>query len=412
MRAVVFQVYQTGRGRSPGRGGRPKVIYSPTETFGTAIGYGISYSLTLVASSVSPLSLSESKAFRIDALAERLGGSLIGDGSVSVSGIASLADAGPADLSLYADPRYRRELASTKAGALVTRERLPGLTVPQIVHPDPFLALATLVDLFHPHASHSPGIHPSAWVAPSARLAPDATVHPLACIGEDVEVRARTIIHPGVFLGAGVSVGEDSVLWPNVVIREGCRIGSRVVIHPGAVLGADGFGFARRDGKFVKIRHVGIVVVEDDVEIGANAAIDRGTLGRTLIRRGVKIDNLVHIAHNVEVGEDSAMAAQVGISGSTVVGKHVLMGGQVGLVDHLTVGDEAVLIAQSGVIGDVPGGATLSGYPARPHREFLKTMAELRGLERMKRRLRKLEEEVRSLRARDGAAPGEGGSER
>jgi len=355
--------------------------------------------------------LSESKAFRVDALAERLGGSLIGDGSVLVSGIASLVDAGPTDLSLYADPRYRRELRSTKAGALVTRERLADLTIPQIVHPDPFLALAVLVDLFHPHPSHSPGIDEKAWVAPSARIAPDVTVYPFAYIGEGAEVGARTVLHPGVFLGAGALVGEDSVLWPNVTIREGCRIGKRVVVHAGAVLGADGFGFARRDGKFVKIRHVGIVVVEDDVEIGANAAIDRGTLGRTLIRRGVKIDNLVHIAHNVEVGEDSAMAAQVGVSGSTVIGKRVLMGGQVGLVDHLTVGDEAVLIAQSGVIGDVPGGATLSGFPARPHREFLKTVAELRGLDRLKERLRTLEREVRALRAVEGIADGEESSE-
>jgi len=354
--------------------------------------------LVSVSGSVPLLSLSESKALRVDELAERLGASFFGDGSALVSGIQSLADAGPADLSLYADPRYRRELSSTKAGALVTRERLADLPMPQIVHPDPFLALAALVDLFHPRQSHSPGIDERAFVAPSARIAPEVTVYPFACIGEGAEVGARTILHPGVFLGAGASIGEDSVLWPNVTIREGCRIGKRVVIHAGAVLGADGFGFARRDGKFVKIRHVGIVVVEDDVEIGANAAIDRGTLGRTLLRRGVKIDNLVHIAHNVEVGEDSAMAAQVGISGSTVIGKRVLMGGQVGLVDHLTVGDEAVLIAQSGVIGDVPGGATLSGYPARPHREVLKTVAELRSLERLKEKLRRLEEEVRALR--------------
>jgi UDP-3-O-[3-hydroxymyristoyl] glucosamine N-acyltransferase len=344
------------------------------------------------------LSLSETKAFRIDALAERLGANLVGDGSATVSGIASLVDAGPTDLSLYADPRYRRELQSTRAGALVTREPLSGLTIPQIVHSDPFLAIASLAELFHPSETRSPGVHEKAWVAPSARLAPDVAVAPFAYVGEEVEVGAKTVIHPGVFLGARVSVGEESVLWPNVVIRENCRIGNRVVIHPGAVLGADGFGFARRDGKFVKIRHVGIVVIEDDVEIGANATIDRGTLGRTLIRRGVKVDNLVHIAHNVEVGEDSAMAAQVGISGSTVIGKRVLMGGQVGLVDHLTVGDGAVLIAQSGVIGDVPEGARLSGYPARPHREVLKAAAELRGLTRLKERLRRLEEEVRGLR--------------
>lgn len=342
--------------------------------------------------------MNERQSFEIRALAERIGGEVRGDGSVRVYGLSSLAEAGPEELSLYVDPRYRKELEATRAGALVTREALPGVHVPQIVHPDPFVALIALVGLFFPPAREPAGVHPLAFVAPSASVDSTASVLPLAHVGEGVTVGPRTVVHPGAYLGRGVSLGADCVLWPNVVVREGVSIGDRVILHPGAVLGADGFGFARQDGRFLKIRHVGTIEVEDDVEIGANATIDRGTLGRTLIRRGVKIDNLVHIAHNVRVGEDSAIAAQTGVSGSTVIGKRVLMGGQVGLVDHLTIGDDAVLVAQSGVIGDIGPGEMVSGYPARSHREVLKAAAELRSLSRTRAKLRELEREVRALR--------------
>jgi UDP-3-O-[3-hydroxymyristoyl] glucosamine N-acyltransferase len=341
--------------------------------------------------------LSQQQSFTVDELAGRIGGDVLGDGSVRLRGLASLKDAGPTDLSLFADRRYEDELRATRAGALVTRGRIEGVSVPQILHADPFVALAALVEIFVPRCSPPPGVHSLAFVSQTARISESASVLPFAHVGDRVSIGARTIVHPGVFLGEGVAIGEDCTLWPNVVVREGCRLGNRVVVHPGAAIGADGFGFARREGKFLKIRHVGTVVIEDDVEIGANAAIDRGTLGSTILRRGVKIDNLVHVAHNVEVGEDSAMAAQVGISGSTVVGKRVLMGGQVGVVDHLQIGDDAILIAQSGVIGDVPSRAMVSGYPARPHREVLKAAAETRSLERLRRRVRKLEERLQAL---------------
>jgi UDP-3-O-[3-hydroxymyristoyl] glucosamine N-acyltransferase len=220
---------------------------------------------------------------------------------------------------------------------------------------------------------------------------------PFAYVGKDTTIGARTTIHPGVKIGAGVRLGEDCLIWPNVVIREGAIIGSRVIVHPGAVIGADGFGYAKREGRYIKVRHVGIVVIEDDVEIGANATVDRGTLGRTWIKRGVKLDNLVHIAHNVEVGEDTVMAAQCGISGSTVIGNRVMMGGQVGLVDHLQIGDEALFIAQSGVIGNIPPRAKVSGYPARSHREVLRAHAAMRGLDRLRDKVRSLEKKVSEL---------------
>jgi len=342
--------------------------------------------------------LSRKLSHRVDALASKLRGELVGDGSLELTGVSSLADAGPSDISFYSDPRYRKTLETTRAGAIITKEPVAGLEIPQILHRDPYLAFLELVDEFFPEPLPAGEIHPLAHVSASARLNDAVTVMPFAFIGDDVVVGSGTVIHPGVVVAAQSSVGENCTLWSNVVVREGCHIGDRVILQPGCVIGGDGFGFARREGRFLKVRHVGTVRIEDDVEIGANATIDRGTLGETVIRRGVKIDNLVHVAPNVEIGEDSAMAAQVGISGSTVIGKRVLMGGQSGLVDHLTVGDDAMLVVQAGAIGNIPERAMVSGFPARPHKEFLKGVAELRTLSDLRRRVRELEAQVRALR--------------
>jgi len=336
-------------------------------------------------------------------LAERLGGRVVGDSGGKLTGLASLSEAGPNDLSFYSDMRYRAALNATKAGGLITKEPIEELAIPQIVHPDPFLAFVGLVDLFFPEDTVAPGIHPLAHVDGSARVESDVTIFPFACVGEHARIGAGSVLHQGVFLGRSATIGEACTLWPNVVIHERVSLGARVIVHPGAVIGADGFGFARREARFIKVRHVGSVTIEDDVEIGANATIDRGTLGNTVVGRGVKIDNLVHIAHNVQIGEGTAMAAQSGISGSTVIGKRVLMGGQVGMVDHLNIGDDAVLTAQSGVIGDVPESAMVSGYPARPHKEVMRATAELRGLSKLRKRVRALEEQIRTLTQKSSA---------
>ena len=330
-------------------------------------------------------------------LADRLEGRVVGDSSRKLTGLASLADAGPNELSFYSDVRYRAALNTTKAGGLITKEPVEGLSIPQIVHPDPFLAFVGLVDLFFPAETVAPGIHPLAHVDGSAHVGSDVTIFPFACVSENARIGAGSVLHSGVFLGRSATIGEACTLWPNVVIRERVSLGARVIVHPGAVLGADGFGFARREARFIKVRHVGSVTIEDDVEIGANATIDRGTLGDTVVGRGVKIDNLVHIAHNVQIGEGTAMAAQSGVSGSTVIGKRVLMGGQVGMVDHVNIGDDAVLTAQSGVIGDVAEASMVSGYPARPHKEVMRSTAELRGLSKLRKRVRALEEQIRAL---------------
>ena len=346
--------------------------------------------------------MNDKLAFRVDELADRLGGQLIGDGTIELSGLASLADAGPEDLSFYSGAAftgttYAEALARTRAGALLIAKHHPELDVPQIIVSDPQLGANELMSQFFPPTKPEQGIHPLAYVSDSAQIGDDVSIMPFAYVGSHAHIGARTIIHPGVKIEPNVRLGNDCRIWPNAVIREGALIGANVIIHPGAVIGADGFGYARREGKFIKLRHVGIVVIEDDVEIGANTTIDRGTLGRTLIRRGVKLDNLVHIAHNVEIGEDTVMAAQCGISGSSIIGKRVLMGGQTGLVDHLQIGDEAVFIAQSGVIGNVPGRTTVSGYPARPHREVLRAHAEMRNLSQLRGKIRELETKLARL---------------
>lgn len=345
--------------------------------------------------------MSHKRSLRVDALAQKLRAEHIGDGAREISGLSSLADAGPSDISFFSDPRYREMLKSTRAGALITKEPVSELGIPQIVHPDPFLGFLELVDEFFPVPPADGGVHQLAHVSESASLAESVTVMPFAYVGDDASIGAGTVLHPGVVVESRASIGDDCTLGSNVIVRERCRIGARVILQPGCVIGGDGFGFARRDGKFIKVRHVGTVHIEDDVEIGANATIDRGTLGRTLIRRGVKIDNLVHIAHNVEIGEDSAMAAQAGVSGSTVIGKRVLIGGQVGMVDHLTIGDDAILVAQSGVIGNIRAKTMVSGYPARPHKEVLRSTAEMRGLSDLRKKVRGLEKQIRALQEKD-----------
>ena len=345
--------------------------------------------------------MSKKSSYRIEELAHLVEGQLVGEGNLEVSGLASLSEATKQELSFFGDERYRKQLESTRAGAILTRSHVAELIIPQILTPDPFLAMNVLLKLFHPPEEIPTGIHPLAHVSKEADIDVTATIQPFASILPGASVGPRTVIYPGSYLGRRVQIGADCVVWNNVVIGDNCILGSRVILQPGAVIGADGFGFVRRKKKFIKIQHVGVVVLEDDVEIGANATIDRGTLGQTIICRGVKLDNLVHIAHNVKVGEHTVMAAQAGISGSTIIGKRVMMGGQVGTVDHLMIGDDAILIAQSGVTGNIPTGSKVSGYPARSHRGVLKAQAEIQHLTTLRKRISALEDKFRQLGAKE-----------
>jgi len=345
-------------------------------------------------------------AFPLHELAARVGGTVIGDGAVVVEGVAPLEDAGPAQLSFFSNKKYRKAFEATRAGAVVVE---PGTAAAAgrtlLVVENAYLAFARISTLFHPPREPLPEIAPSAVVHPTARVHPSAQIMPLACIGPAAEIGPRTIVFAGAHVGHEAKVGADCVVYHNVVIRERCVVGDRVILQPGVVIGSDGFGYAldmKGDGhgpRHYKVPQVGIVVIEDDVEIGANSCVDRATLGVTRVGRGAKIDNLVQIAHNVEVGPLSILASQVGISGSTKLGMGVVCWGQAGIVGHLTIGDRANIAAQSGIAHDLEPGARVAGSPAKPDVQWARNSAAFDRLTDMRRELRELRREVDELRA-------------
>ena len=343
-------------------------------------------------------------SFTLAELAARVGGTVQGDGSLRLDGVAPLEDAGPSHISFFSNRKYRKAFEASRAGAVIVEpdEDVPAARTVLRAAPA-YLAFAKISTAFHPPREPLPEVAPEAAIHPSAKVHPSAQVMPFASVGARAEVGPRTILFPGVHLGEDVRVGADCILYANVVIRERCVIGDRVILQPGCVIGADGFGFALdlqgegRGPRHYKVPQVGIVVVEDDVEIGANSCVDRATLGVTRIGRGAKIDNLVQIAHNVEVGPLSILASQVGISGSTKLGMGVVAWGQAGLVGHITVGDRANIAAQAGVASDVDAGARIAGSPAGPDVQWARNSAVFNRLTEMRRELRELRAAVARL---------------
>jgi UDP-3-O-[3-hydroxymyristoyl] glucosamine N-acyltransferase len=344
--------------------------------------------------------------FTLAELAARVGGEVSGDGGLRIEGVAPLEEAGPAHLSFFSNKKYRAVFEASRAGAVVVE---PDAAVPEartvLRARNAYLAFAKLSTLFHPPREAMPEIAPEAVVHPTAKIHPSAQVMPLATVGPLAEIGARTIVHTGVHVGEAARIGADCVLYAGVVVRERCVVGDRVILQPGCIIGSDGFGFAfdpEGEGsgpRHYKVPQIGIVVVEDDVEIGANTTVDRATLGATRIGRGTKIDNLVQIAHNVEIGPLCLIVSQVGISGSTKLGMGVVAAGQVGIVGHVEIGDGVRIGAQSGVPHDIAAGETVSGYPARPHALWLRNMAALDHLAEMRKELRELRRELERLRA-------------
>jgi UDP-3-O-[3-hydroxymyristoyl] glucosamine N-acyltransferase len=334
---------------------------------------------------------------KLGELAARLGCELRGDGELEIEGVAGLDEAGPGELSFLANPRYADKLRATRAAAVVIA---PGQAtpLPALVSDNPYLTFARAVALVRPDKAPVPGVHASAQVDPSAVLGAGVHVGPLSVVGAGVRIGARSVIHARVVLYENVEVGEDCVLHAGVSVRERCRLGRRVVVQNGAVIGADGFGFARdAEGRYHKFPQIGIVVIEDDVEIGALTAIDRAALGETRIGRGTKLDNLVQIGHSVTIGEDTVVAGQVGVAGSVKIGRRVTLAGQVGVVGHIEIGDGVVVTAQSGIPGSLEAGSVVSGSPAIENRAWLKSIAVFAKLPELQRRLRELERKLESL---------------
>ena len=331
-------------------------------------------------------------------LAERLDCRLEGDGEVEITRATGLEEAGPSDLTFFANAKYAAALRSTRAGAVILGDAAPAVSCAALRAKNPYLAFAKAVEIFAPVWTPERGVHRLAFVAGNADVASDASIGPFAVIGERARVGARTIVQPHAVIARDARIGDDCLIHARVSIRERVVLGNRVIVQDGAVIGSDGFGFARGDdGSHHKIPQVGGVVVEDDVEIGANTTIDRPAVGETRIAAGAKIDNLVQIAHGVRVGERSLLAAQVGIAGSTTLEPSVTLAGQVGVAGHLTIGKGTVATAQTGIPNSVDPGSFISGYPAIDNRDWLKASAVFRKLPELRKTIADLERRVAEL---------------
>jgi UDP-3-O-[3-hydroxymyristoyl] glucosamine N-acyltransferase len=327
-------------------------------------------------------------------VAEMVGGRVEGDPSVQVGGVAPLNEAQGNELGFLAGRRYLRYLVDSDAGALLVSEDLAKDTQghpSRVVVKDPHATLPILLPHFYPEPPATPGIHPTAVLGKGVVLGENVTIGPYAVLEDGVLLGDHVRIGPHSVIGAGCVVGADSLIHPHVVLYPGTRLGARVILHAGARLGVDGFGYVPGAEGIQKIPQVGACVVEDDVEVGANTCIDRGSIGQTAVGRFTKLDNLVHLAHNVRVGQGVLMAAMTGVAGSVEIGDGVMTGGQAGISGHLEVGAGARVAAQGGVIGDVAPGSTVSGYPARDHREYLRAMSAVFKLPETLKRLKGLE---------------------
>lgn len=337
---------------------------------------------------------------KLGEIAYLLNGEIIGNPEIEITGVSGIGEAQEGDITFLSKEGYRKYLLECKASCVMVKEPINGLGITQLRVSNPHLAFAKLLEHFYTKPKSPIGISEGSIVSNSATIGKNVSIFPFSYISDGVFIDDGVVIYPFVFVGFDTKIGRDSIIYPNVVLRENVKIGNRVIIHSGSVIGSDGFGYVFDEGRHYKIPQVGGVIVEDDVEIGSNVSIDRATTGNTIVGEGTKIDNLVQIAHNVKIGKNSIIIAQVGIAGSTDIGDFVTLAGQVGIVDHVKIESGTMIGAQSGVSKDVAKGF-YSGSPIMPHSEWLKTQVLLAKLPELHRKIKELEEKVNELERRN-----------
>ena len=332
--------------------------------------------------------------YSLGEIAELIEGELLGDATVEIRGIKSIEEALPGDIAVLFHRRYARHLSKTKASAVIVSTdselRYPNL----IKVANPRYALSQVLNLFYRERYQPLGVSPQAIVGKGCLIGKEVSLYPLVYVGDNSTVGDRVVIHPGVVIGEGVTIGEETIIHPNVSIYSHVRIGRRVIIYSGCVIGSDGFGYVKEKGTYHKIPQVGTVIIEDDVELGANVCVDRATMGITHIRRGVKVDNLVQIAHNVVIGEDSILVSMVGLSGGTRLGREVVMGGQSGATEHVELGDRVMVAAKAGVTKNIPPGSVVAGFPAISMKRWKERVALFHKLPQLLEKMEAIEKKL------------------
>ena len=339
--------------------------------------------------------------FTAQQIADFLKGSVEGDPAASVRSFSKIEEGVPGTITFLANLKYERYIYRTKASiVLVNNDFKPTAPIEAtlIKVPNPYTSLAMLMEYAAKSKTGKQGIDATAYVSPTASIEENCYIGPFACISDGAKIGKGSMIYPYTYVGDNAGIGENTVLYPHVTVYPDCLIGNNCIIHAGVVIGADGFGFAPDDGVYKKIAQMGNVVIEDDVEIGANTAIDRAVMGSTFIRKGVKLDNLIQIAHNVEIGHHTAMAAQVGVAGSTKIGSNCMLGGQVGVVGHVHIGDNSQIAAQSGIMSSLEAGSKVMGTPSIPLQKFLRSSILFEKFSELYQTLNKLEREMEELK--------------